>query len=195
MRIIAGRLRGRVIEAPEDGSVRPTSDRVRENLFNLLAHGRIAAEGVSPLDGAHLLDAFAGSGALGLEALSRGAAEAVFLDADLTALECLRRNVKKLGEEPRATLLQADALRPPRRDKVRGNPAPRTLLFLDPPYRSGLAGAALAALAEAGWLEAGALAAIELDQADKFALPAGFAPADERRYGRTRLMFARWAGA
>jgi 16S rRNA (guanine966-N2)-methyltransferase len=194
MRIIAGRLRGRTIEAPEDGSVRPTSDRVRENLFNLLAHGRLVVDGVSPLEDALVLDAFAGSGALGLEALSRGAQEAVFLDRDLTALQCLRGNAKRLGEEARAILVQGDALRPPKRESVRGHPAPRSLVFLDPPYRSGVAAESLGALAAAGWLAPGALAVLELDQADGAALPAGFTLADERRYGRTRLVFARWAG-
>ena len=194
MRIVAGRHRGRRIEAPEDGVVRPTADRVRENLFNVLAHGRLTKGGASPLADARVLDAFAGSGALGLEALSRGARDAVFLDQDLTALECLRRNVKSLGEEARAMLVQADALSPPGRANVRGRPEPRSLVFLDPPYRSGLAAPALAALGAAGWLAPDALAVIELDQADEFALPAGFVLEDERRYGRTRVIFARWRG-
>jgi 16S rRNA (guanine966-N2)-methyltransferase len=189
MRVIAGRLRGRRIEAPEDGSVRPTSDRVRENLFNLLAHGRLAAEAGPLLEDAHVLDGFAGSGALGIEALSRGAADAVFLDKDLTALHCLRGNLKHLGEEARATLVQADVLHPPKRESVRGNPAPRSLVFLDPPYRSGLAGAALAALETSGWLAPAALAVIELELADKTETPPGFEIADDRRYGRTRLLF------
>lgn len=200
MRIVAGRHRGRAILAPagprlRGGSVRPTSDRVRENLFNILAHGKLSADGMPLLAEARVLDAFAGSGALGLEALSRGAAHAVFLEQDLTALECLNRNVKALGEEQRATLVQADACHPPAPGKVRGNAAPRTLLFLDPPYLSGVAATALAALAAAGWLADGAIAVVELDQKDAFAPPAGFALADERRYGRTRILFLRWGGA
>ena len=195
MRIVAGRHRGRTIMAPADDSVRPTSDRVRENLFNILVHGRLAAEGASLLAEARVLDAFAGSGALGLEALSRGAADAVFLDQDLTALECINRNVAALGEEKRATLVQADAFHPPAPSKVRGDPAPRTLLFLDPPYQSGLAAPALAALADSGWLAPGAVAVVELDQKDAFEPPAGFTRADERRYGRTRIVFLRWRAA
>ncbi|HUC61519.1 MAG TPA: 16S rRNA (guanine(966)-N(2))-methyltransferase RsmD [Alphaproteobacteria bacterium] len=190
MRIVAGSHRGRAIEAPPGLEVRPTSDRVRESLFNILAHGKFAAD--VPLDGALVLDAFAGSGALGLEALSRGAAHAVFLDQALAALQGIERNVASLKEQARATLVQADALKPPLPSKVRGDPAPRTLVVLDPPYRSGLAAPALAALAEAGWLAPGALAAIELEASEAFALPEGFTRADERRYGKTRIVFARW---
>src|SRR5579875_2780310 len=188
MRIVAGRHRGRAITAPADDSVRPTSDRVRESLFNILAHGRLAAaDGRPPLEEARVLDAFSGSGALGLEALSRGAAHVVFLDRDLSALECARRNVTALGETARATLVQGDATRPPPPENVRGHPAPRSLAFLDPPYRSGLA-----APAAAGWLAEGALLVVELDQAESLAIPAGFMLADERRYGRTKIVFLRW---
>ncbi|MFI4989076.1 MAG: 16S rRNA (guanine(966)-N(2))-methyltransferase RsmD [Alphaproteobacteria bacterium] len=195
MRIVAGKHRGRTLAAPEDGSVRPTADRVRENIFNILAHGRLSEDGGSLIAEARVLDAFAGSGALGLEALSRGAAEAVFLDDDLSALECLRRNVKALGEEAGSILVQADACRPPAPAKVRGNPLPRTLVFLDPPYRSALAAPALAALAAAGWLADAAIAVVELDARDAFAPPAGFTLLDERRYGHTRLLFLRWQAA
>ncbi len=193
MRIVAGRNRGRAILAPADDAVRPTSDRVRENLFNILAHGRLRAGGAPLVAEARVLDAFAGSGALGLEALSRGAAHAVFLDQDLTALECLNRNVTALGEEKRATLVQADACHPPPPGKVRGNPAPRSLVFVDPPYRSGVAATALTALAASGWLADGALAVVELDGNDAFAPPDGFTVEDQRRYGRTRMLFLRWA--
>ena len=192
MRIVAGRHRGRTIAAPADTTVRPTTDRVRENLFNILVHGRLSAGDAALLEGATVLDAFAGSGALGLEALSRGAADAVFLDNELTALECVRRNVTALGEVGRSVIVQADATAPPAPAKVRGHPGPRTLLFLDPPYRSGLAAAALAALAAAGWLAARALAVVELAEGEPFALPPGFALADERRYGRTRVVFLGW---
>lgn len=194
MRIVAGRHRGRAIQAPADDSVRPTSDRVRENLFNILAHGKLSADGTPLLAEARVLDAFAGSGALGLEALSRGAAHAVFLEQDMTALECLNRNVTALGEGKHATLVQADACHPPPPGKVRGDPAPRDLVFLDPPYLSGLAAKALAALAASGWLADGALAVAELDAKDAFVPPAGFTLADERRYGRTRIVLLRWVG-
>jgi 16S rRNA (guanine966-N2)-methyltransferase len=193
MRIVAGRHRGRVLEAPDDASVRPTSDRVRENLFNILAHGLLTADGVSPLVGALVLDACAGSGALGLEALSRGAAHAVFLDQDLAALRSIERNVASLKEQARTTLVQADAVKPPLPSKVRGNPVARTLLFLDPPYGSGLATPALGALAKAGWLAPGALAVVELEGSDPFEVLEGFTLEDERSYGKTRVVFARYA--
>ena len=124
-RITGGSLGSRKLRSPKGAHVRPTPGRVKESLFSILMHR---------LEGARVLDAFAGSGALGLEALSRGAADAVFLDQDLTALECLRRNVQDLGEAARAILVKADALKPPTRDNVRGRPALRDLVFLDPPY-------------------------------------------------------------
>jgi 16S rRNA (guanine966-N2)-methyltransferase len=131
---------------------------------------------------------------LGLEALSRGARHAVFLDQDLAALHAIERNVAALKEQARATLVQADALKPPLPGKVRGNPAPRSLVFLDPPYGSGLAAPALDALAKAGWLAPNALAVVELGGADAFETPVGFELADERSYGKTRILFARYAG-
>jgi len=113
MRIVGGRHRGRRLLAPPGDTVRPTSDRAREALFNILSHGRLAAGGV-PFAGAAVLDAFAGTGALGLEALSRGAAEAVFVERDPEAVAVLRRNVAALGESDRAEIVPGDAARPPR---------------------------------------------------------------------------------
>jgi 16S rRNA (guanine966-N2)-methyltransferase len=155
MRIVGGRLRGRRLTAPPGDTVRPTSDRAREALFNILSHGHFASGGV-PFAGAVVLDAFAGTGALGLEALSRGAAQAVFFERDPEALAILRRNVALVGESARAEILPYDATRPPRAG-VRC-----ALLFLDPPYRSGLAAAALEAIEGAGWLTPDALAVIEV---------------------------------
>src|SRR5205823_14568836 len=107
MRIVGGRHRGRRLLAPPGDTVRPTSDRAREALFNILSHGQFAAEGI-PFVGAAVLDAFAGTGALGLEALSRGAAEAVFFERDREALAILRRNIASLGENARAEILACD---------------------------------------------------------------------------------------
>lgn len=181
MRIVGGRHRGRALEAPPGATVRPTSDRAREALFNILSHGRLAA----PFRDAAVLDAFAGTGALGLEALSRGAAEAFFIESDRAALEALRRNVKTLGEELRAHVIAGDVTRPP--------PARRgaALAFLDPPYRSGLAAPALAALAEAGWLAPTALVTVEIAAKEEFTPPPGFEVIDERRYGAARLLILR----
>ncbi|MFQ5939831.1 MAG: 16S rRNA (guanine(966)-N(2))-methyltransferase RsmD, partial [Alphaproteobacteria bacterium] len=169
------------------GSLRPTSDRARETLFNILVHGGLARGGASPLDGARVLDVFAGTGALGLEALSRGAAHATFIEAEPGALECLRRNVSRLGEEAHTTLLRADAARPP---PARG--APASIAFLDPPYESGLAAPALAGLAAQGWLAEGAISVVELRAREPFDPPAGFTAIAERRCGKTRFVFLRW---
>jgi len=184
VRIVGGRHRGRRLLAPPGDTVRPTSDRAREALFNILSHGQFAAEGI-PFVGAAVLDAFAGTGALGLEALSRGAAEAVFFERDREALMVLRRNVAFLGESARAHILPYDATRPPRAGLR------CTVAFFDPPYRSGLAAPALEAVAAAGWLTEDALAVVEVGARDAFAPPAGFTPLDSRVYGAGRLVFLR----
>jgi len=179
MRIVAGSHRGRRLQVPPGDAVRPTADRAREALFNILAHAAWAEEPV--LDGARVLDAFCGSGALGLEALSRGAASCVFMDASPAVLECTRQNVATLDEEDRATLLRADALKPP--------PArtPCTLAFLDPPYGKDCVAPALTALAAAGWFANGAVVVAESDHRDLIETPGGFEVLDERGYGHTRL--------
>jgi 16S rRNA (guanine966-N2)-methyltransferase len=184
MRIVAGRHRGRRLLAPPGEKVRPTSDRAREALFNILLHGQLAAEGI-PFTGAAVLDAFAGTGALGLEALSRGAAEAAFIEQDPEALATLRRNIAALGEDGRARIVSGDATRPPRA------PSTYALVFLDPPYRSGLAAAALTALDATGWLTPDALAVVELAAREDLGPLAGFSLLDERVYGAARLLFLR----
>jgi 16S rRNA (guanine966-N2)-methyltransferase len=184
MRIVAGRHRGRRLLAPPGETVRPTSDRAREALFNILSHGQLAAEGV-PFAGVAVLDAFAGTGALGLEALSRGAAEAAFIELDREALATLRQNIAALDEDDHSRIIPCDATRPPRA------PSAYPLAFLDPPYRSGLAAAALTALDAAGWLAPDALAIVELAAREHLAPPAGFSLLDERVYGAARLLFLR----
>jgi 16S rRNA (guanine966-N2)-methyltransferase len=182
MRIVGGNHRGRRLSAPPGATVRPTGDRVREALFDILLHGRFAGAG-NPLAIAAVLDAFAGTGALGLEALSRGAPEAVFIEYDGAALAALRRNVEALDEMERALIIPGDATRPPRARRA------CRIAFLDPPYRSGLAAPALTALAAAGWIAADALAVIEVGARENLTPPAGFAAIDERVYGAARLVF------
>ncbi|MDB5411593.1 MAG: putative Ribosomal small subunit methyltransferase [Rhodospirillales bacterium] len=186
MRIIAGRHRGRTLLAPEGDAVRPTSDRAREALFNILAHGDLASSGPAYAD-ATVLDAFAGTGAFGLEALSRGATAAIFLEKSRPALAALRRNIQTLGEDARSRVIVADATAPPQA------PAAATLAFLDPPYNKGLAAPALAGLAAAGWLAPDALAIVEVPAAEAIAPTAGFTLLDERRYGIAKLVFLRYA--
>lgn len=184
MRIVSGRLRGRVLAAPEDGSIRPTSDRVREAVFNILAHG---VDGFS-LDGVRALDLFAGTGALGLEALSRGAAHCLFVEEDAVARGLLRRNIEALGLTGQARIYRRDAT-------SLGQALPRErfgLVFADPPYGKGLGERALASAADGGWIEAGAIAILE-ERADiAIAWPNGFDPFDDRKWGETAVHFARW---
>jgi 16S rRNA (guanine966-N2)-methyltransferase len=188
VRIIAGSHRGRPLVAPEGRDVRPTSDRAREALFNILAHRGFGGGGPI-LEGARIVDAFAGTGALGLEALSRGAAHASFIERDRAALESLRRNVGALKEEARTRIVQGDATAPPPASQ------PCTLAFLDPPYRSGLGPAALAALARRGWLAPGAVATVEIaSRGEVFAPPEGFTLEDERRYGAAKILLLRYGG-
>jgi 16S rRNA (guanine966-N2)-methyltransferase len=185
VRIIAGRHRGRALRAPDGRAVRPTSDRAREALFDILAHGRFADRPV--FADARVLDVFAGTGAFGLEARSRGAAHATFIEKDRGALTILRGNIAALGEEKNAAVLAADALHPPQAA------APVTLAFLDPPYGEDLAAPALAALATARWLAPEALVVVEVAARQKLVPPPGFTLLEERRYGAARLVFLRAA--
>ena len=186
MRIVAGSQRGRRIVAPPGRAVRPTADRVREALFNVLAHNDWGP-GPEPLPrGATVADAFAGSGALGLEALSRGAARVSFLENDEAVLDVLRQNVAACGVADAALILRCDATRPGRAR------APCSLAFLDPPYRSGLAAPALESMARGGWFADGAVVVVELSAKEPFSPPAGFTPLDERRYGATRIVVLRF---
>jgi 16S rRNA (guanine966-N2)-methyltransferase len=183
MRIIAGAHKGRRLAVPPGDKVRPTSDRAREALFDILAHGRFAERPV--FEGAPVLDAFAGTGAFGLEALSRGARHASFIDKDRAALAVLRANIAALGEAERATVLAGDALHPPRAAM------PATLAFLDPPYGEDLAAPALAALAGAGWFAPEALVIVEMAARRLLGPRPGFTLIEERRYGAARLVFLR----
>ncbi len=179
MRIVAGRFKRRSIEAPAGKAVRPTSERARQALFNTLEHGEWGVR----LAGARVLDAFAGTGALGLEALSRGAAHVAFLENDRAALAALRRNIQSLGVGRETSLIERDATRP-------GAAAQAVdLAFLDPPYGSGLAAPALVALKDGGWLHRGSLAVVELAKRDDLEVPAGFTVIEERRYGAAKLLF------
>lgn len=179
MRIIGGTRRGLKLAEVGEGDaaahLRPTSDRVREAIFNLLinAHG-------NPVTGARVLDLFAGTGALGLEALSRGAAEVTFVDDGAKALALLKANIAKMRAEAETRILRQNATRLP------PNPgAPFTLVFLDPPYGKGLGEAALASALAQGWLAAGSVVVWEEGAAPS--PPQGFAAFDQRRYGDTTV--------
>ena len=190
MRIVGGTHRGTTLAPVGAGDpaahLRPTSDRVREAIFNLLLNGRLGGEDADPLEGACVLDLFAGTGALGLEALSRGARHATFVDDGEAATTLLRRNIARLAVEARASLRRADATRLPRNPGGACN-----LIFLDPPYGTGLGEAALASAAAQGWIAPGAL--VVWEEARPPAPPPGFRPLDLRRYGGTTVSILRRA--
>jgi 16S rRNA (guanine966-N2)-methyltransferase len=177
VRIVAGAWRGRALVAPRNAATRPTADRVRQALFDMLWHAPWA--GRAALEGAAVLDGFAGTGALGLEALSRGAASAVFLETDKAALAALRQNIAAVRAESACRVLAADATRPPP-----GTPC--ALLFLDPPYAQNLLPRAAAALAAAGWIAPGALLVGELGRAED--LPSLGEILAERAHGAARVV-------
>lgn len=187
IRIVAGQWRGRKLEVPEGDAIRPTGERQRKALFDILGHGRFAPGGVSMLQDAHVLDVFAGTGALGLEALSRNAATCVFVDRAPAARRATEANIKMLAAGPRTRFVVADATKLPAAPPAPW--APANLVFLDPPYRSGLAVAALADLAARGWLAAGAICVVELALDETFEPPAGFAQVDSRNYGKSKFAF------
>lgn len=185
MRIVAGRFKGKPLAAPGsvgggEAHLRPTSDRVRESIFNLLAHG--AYDGLP--EGARVLDLFAGVGALGLEALSRGAARAVFVDDHGASRALIRENVDKLGLTGVTKIWRRDATR---LGPCRGDPF--DLIFLDPPYRKGLLDAALASACDGGWIAPNAL--IIAEQSVDEPASAMIESLDVRTYGDTRVTFGR----
>jgi 16S rRNA (guanine966-N2)-methyltransferase len=161
-------------------------------VFNILVHGGFGAGGASILAGAVVLDVFCGTGAMGLEALSRGAARALFIDNEPAALVAVRANIAALREAGAARVLAADATRPPPRPR---DQPPATLAFFDPPYAENVGATALAAFAQEGWLAPGALCVVEeAAHASALAPPPGFATLETRRYGAARIALLRYAG-
>lgn len=184
MRIVGGRLRGRALLAPKSQAIRPTADRLRESLFNILTHAY-----ADPVEGARVLDLFAGTGALGLEALSRGAAFVLFVDDGAEARALLRGNVEALGAGGTSKVY--------RRDATKLGPVhpmePFALAFLDPPYGKGLAEQALASARGGGWLAPDALIVVEEAADVTFAAPEGFTEIERRDYGDTQFIFLKLA--
>jgi 16S rRNA (guanine966-N2)-methyltransferase len=184
VRIIGGRLKGRVLEAPASRDIRPTADRLRESLFNILAH----AHG-DPVPGARVIDLFAGTGALGFEALSRGAAHALFVEHGAEARALIRANLENLGVAGLSRIFRRDATK-------LGDIAvePFGLAFLDPPYGKNLAAQTLASLRDGGWLTPDALCVVEETQAENLGAPSGFVEVDRRTAGAAQLAFFRFVG-
>ena len=180
MRVVGGRLGSRPLAGPPSQAIRPTSDRLREALFNILAHGY-----GDPVNGARVLDLFAGTGALGIEAVSRGAAFALFVDDGTQARALLRGNIESLG--------LGGVTRIFRRDATKLGPVapvePFSLAFLDPPYGKGLAEKALVSARAGGWLVPGALAVVEEAADAGFTAPEGFSELERRAYDDTQFIF------
>lgn len=179
MRIIAGKYKGRKLFTPETDAIRPTSDRAREAIFNLLMHGKYAGQNV--ID-AHVVDLCCGTGALGLEALSRGSRIATFIDQDKRSLELAKKNVTHCGANAQAHFVQADVAKlPPAREAA-------NLVLMDAPYAAPLLPASYASLVAGGWLAPAALMVVE--QGRDAAVPTldGAALLDDRQYGKARML-------
>ena len=185
MRIVSGRFRGKAITAPPGANTRPTGDRARQAVFNVLEH----AAWSPGLEGRRVIDLFAGSGALGLEALSRGAAFCLFVETDEAARGAVRDNVEALGLFGATRVHRRDATDLGARPASAG-PA-FDLAFLDPPYGKGLGERALAALAQGRWLEPGAIAVFERGADEPDPALEGFETVDARTYGAARVLFLR----
>ncbi len=179
MRVVGGRFRGRALAGPNTQAIRPTADRLRESIFNILAH----AYG-DPITGARVLDLFAGTGALGLEALSRGAAFALLVDDGAEARAIIRQNVQTLGVAGTSRIFRRDATK---LGDVHPN-EPFSLVFLDPPYGKGLAEKALTSGRAGGWLTPDALIVVEEAKA-AFKTPEGFEEIERRDYDDTEIVF------
>jgi 16S rRNA (guanine966-N2)-methyltransferase len=182
MRIVGGRLRGRTLVAPRSQAIRPTADRLRESLFNILVHAYD-----DPVTDARVLDLFAGTGALGLEALSRGAAFALLVDDGAEARALLRENVASLGLGGATRVFRRNATKLGAAHPIE----PFSLAFLDPPYGHGLAEQALASARAGGWLTADALIVVEEAAKAGFAAPEGFDELERRSYDDTVLIVLR----
>jgi 16S rRNA (guanine966-N2)-methyltransferase len=184
MRVVGGKLRSRPLAGPKTHAVRPTTDRLREALFNILTHSYN-----DPVTGARVLDLFAGTGALGVEAISRGAAYALFVDEGVEARALLRDNIEALG--------LGGVTRIFRRDATKLGPAhplePFSLVFLDPPYGKGFAEKALRSARDGGWLRPEALVVVEEAASAKFMAPEGFHELERRTYDDTEFVFIRQA--
>jgi 16S rRNA (guanine966-N2)-methyltransferase len=185
LRIVSGGLRGRNLITPEGQGTRPTSDRARQAVFNILEHAAWAPE----LQGKRVMDLFAGSGALGFEAISRGAAFCLFVETDEAARGAIRENIDALGLFGATRIHRRDATDLGQRPASAGDPF--DLAFLDPPYRQSLAERALAGLAEGGWLKPGALVMVERGSDEPELSAPGYTVLDARDYGAARVSFLR----
>lgn len=180
MRIIAGKHRGRRIESPEGRDVRPTAARTREAIFNILVH-RTFGNDTPPLQG-RVADIFCGSGAMGLEALSRGAGHVTFVDKSREVLDAVEYNIERFHEEESTQIIRADSSNLPAVSQ------PYDVLILDPPYRTGLGVGTLQTALKGGWAHSGTIVIWEQAWKEPVTIPDGYTNIDERRYGNTRII-------
>lgn len=178
MRIIAGKYRGRKLETPSDMDVRPTTDKMRERVFSMLQHARYPA-----LHGAQVMDVFAGTGALGLEALSRGAAHVTFVEKSPKSIALLNKNIAAMKVEQDTTLIKSRAT------SLQAATTPCDFIFMDPPYGRDLLAPSIACLLEGGWLADGGVIIAEMKSDETFDVPAGLTLIDERKQGIQRVVF------
>lgn len=183
VRIVGGDFRGRTLKAPRSDAIRPTTDRTRESLFNILAHGYPEA-----VEGRRMLDLFAGTGAVGLEALSRGAQAAIFVEQSIEGRALIQANVEALGLQGRTKIFRRDATAMGQCQRLQ----PFDLVFADPPYGKGLGERALDSVARGGWLAEGALVMLEERSDAAPELSPSFSPCESRVFGDTTIHFFRY---
>ncbi len=185
MRIVGGKLKGRALQTPVGNNTRPTSDRAREAIFNVLAHGA----DIPALSGARVADVFAGTGALGLEALSRGAAHCLFIESSSDSRRLLKQNLETLNQTGNTTVVgqKADDVSAPLGGAV-------DIAFLDAPYGHELSEPALAHLAATSWFKAGTVVVVEVGADETLSLPAGFEGIKEKTYGAAKVLFLSFSG-
>lgn len=187
MRITSGDHRGKIILAPAEKVVRPTTNKVRQAIFNILCHGNTHIGIKDHIKGSQLIDVFCGTGAMAFEALSRGADYASCIDIDTNALAYCRINARNLALNDKLDIISSNALSPPPAQE------PCSLVFLDPPYFAKLATPALNSLDGAGWIKDGALCIVETGWNEIFVWPGKAKILQERKYGKTKITFLNWS--
>ena len=183
MRIIGGRHRGRRLRRPPESITRPTMDKVRESIFNIILHG----DSDDPLTDGVVLDAFGGSGALGLEAISRGARKVYIFEKNNIPYQVIKDNISSLQEQTNVTLMKADAIIPPEA------PEPMSLILLDPPFGKDLVSICIPVLLAKGWIDARTLIVAEVESKETISLPDGFVVLKGRIYGTAKVNFLRFS--
>lgn len=186
LKIIAGKHRGKNIQTKKNSSIRPTGARTRGAIFNILMHGQFGDHDHSPLIDKSVIDLYCGTGALGLEALSRGAKHVTFVDESSDSLALANANITHMHENENAQTIRSDSTSLPKARRT------CSLAFLDPPYNSGLAVKSLKSLAAQGWLEDGAVAVVEVSNRETLTAPDHYTIFDERKYGNTKIVMLRY---